>query len=124
MSSHRGLLVTPIEEDIAVPLIDVDTGLDLIIPAGQCLIRVCVFRTPNSDPLTTGCTIILGTSGTPNEYINLGDGLTTNVLNSNMAQHKSIIDCLGSATDITPVITLDNDCNIGTIWIEFEYTNN
>lgn len=124
MTSRYGLLMAPISGSTQVPFVDVDTGLDLVIPAGQCLLRLCVFQSSSPEPLTPGLNFQIGTSGSPGAYIGLLDALTSGLLNSNIAFNKTIISFTASASDITPVITLSSANSAGAIWVEFAMTNN
>lgn len=124
MTSKYATLTAPVTLLTPTSLIDQDTGLTFVVPAGRCLTRLCVFQPAGSTTLTGGLNVQVGTSGNTGAFIPLTDLLSTTSLNNNIAYNKTIASYLSSSSDVTPTITLSGNMSAGTFWVEFVLSNN
>ena len=113
----------PITANTPVGIQSIATQSTTIIPAGECLIRLCFFL-PHGTAVTSGCNITVGTLASPSLYVSSTDAWSTDVLNSGWAISKSFPSFVASSTDTEIYVSFDNDISNEVIWCEMYLTQN
>ena len=121
--SNYATVMGPIAANTPVNITSLQTQTDLLIPAGDNVIRVCVFI-PITSSVSAGCGMQLGDTDSVSKYIQTSDGLTTTLLNSNFAYNKCVMSHVAPSSPMPMCVQFDQDFTDGTIWFEITITAN